>query len=187
MTRPSYARPTYGSRSTASPSATVPPSSTRAVMPPSAHGVVAAGSEQRLHAGAGVADAGVFQHGAADLEAAVAQGVQVDAGRDDVAAQQHGIGDADVQVGKDGGQALLLDQGDAAGSAGAAAVVVAEHAVRRRKVRRIGGQQWGMPGWAHADPSNPARAQWRIEQPCERGGGIEQANGQIRTAGNGWA
>ena len=56
-----------------------------------ADGVVAAGAEVFLHAGAWMALAGFEQERGTEAEGAVFQGVQVDASDEDVRARSHGL------------------------------------------------------------------------------------------------
>src|SRR3954471_17760063 len=77
-----------------------------------AHRVVAARTEQGLHARAGMALARGLEQRGAELEPVVLQREQVDPGDDDVAAEQLRRDEVAAEEAGDGGEILASDQAD---------------------------------------------------------------------------
>jgi len=116
------------------------------------HGVVTAGTERGFHPGAGGAGAGDAQVNRPDGEAAIADGGEVDAGDDKVAAQYAGV---DLRVAGQGGDDRQMFGLDQRHGAFAGAGVVACKA-ECGDLGAIHHQHVVTPDRAQADPGEPS-------------------------------
>jgi hypothetical protein len=145
--------------------------------------VVAARTENFLHARTGMAFAGGQQMGGSEAEAAILQGVQIDAAHHDVAAKQIGRDVGVAEIGGDGLEVLCLNHGDLAGLAMA---VVADQAGSRIEVRVRDGQHRLPPFRTQADPDDQAGTHRCGEQAGEGGFGVQQETWPPSLVSIGW-